>query len=101
MHCACRKSQATAEYAIMISLVVAAAMGIQNEVRRSIQARVHQETAKLSSGEYYEPSMSVKTTTNQRSQRVRDEGFTDGESNQPWMTIKETSSQDFKIIKTD
>ena len=35
-----RKGQATAEYAILFALVVAAAMGVQSYVKRSLQARI-------------------------------------------------------------
>lgn len=74
-----RKGQSTAEYAILISLVIAAALGIQNEVRRAIQARIHDaatnylvtETNQLGSSSQYEPGSGVKTTTNQYSKRDR------------------------------
>jgi len=34
------KAQSTAEYAILLSLVVAAALGMQHEIRRAIQAKM-------------------------------------------------------------
>jgi len=36
-----KKAQATAEYAILFALVVAAAMGVQSYVKRSLQARIY------------------------------------------------------------
>ncbi|MBN3040562.1 MAG: hypothetical protein JW867_05500 [Candidatus Omnitrophica bacterium] len=36
-----KKAQATAEYAILFALVVAAVMGVQNYVKRSLQARIY------------------------------------------------------------
>jgi len=35
------KAQSTAEYAILLSLVVAAALGMQHEVRRAIQGKMN------------------------------------------------------------
>lgn len=35
-----KRAQSTAEYAILISLVVAAALGMQHEIRRALQARM-------------------------------------------------------------
>ncbi|MCQ9205430.1 MAG: hypothetical protein NG737_03870, partial [Omnitrophica bacterium] len=37
-----KKSQATAEYAILFALVVAAAMGVQTYVKRSLQSAIKQ-----------------------------------------------------------
>ena len=39
-----KKGQNTAEYAILIALVIAAAVGMQTYVKRGLQARVHDET---------------------------------------------------------
>jgi hypothetical protein len=69
-----KKAQVTAEYAILVALVVAAAMGIQNEVRRAIQARIHDAAVDLvttTGGRtlQYEPSSGTKTTKNQKSSR--------------------------------
>ena len=36
-----KKAQSTAEYSILFALVVAAAVGMSDEVRRGIQAKIH------------------------------------------------------------
>lgn len=41
-----KKAQNTAEYAILIALVIAAAMAIQTYVKRGLQGRVHDAVAK-------------------------------------------------------
>ena len=57
-----RKGQNTAEYAILIALVIAAAMAIQTYVKRGLQARVRDavmkyqaDTADLGPTQQYEP----------------------------------------------
>ena len=42
-----KKGQNTAEYAILIALVVAAAIGIKVYVQRGVQARIHDESDAL------------------------------------------------------
>lgn len=89
-------AQSTAEYAILLSLVIAAAMGIQNEVRRSIQARIHQAAMALSNDEQYEPATGVKVTTNQESLRTRNEIYLDdGNSDADWITTSEDSNANY------
>jgi len=94
-----KKAQSTAEYAILISLVIAAAMGIQNEVRRSIQARIHNEVMKLSDGQQYEPSQSNKTTTDQRSHREKHENYVEGNGgNEVYMHNTETNEAKYTAV---
>lgn len=42
-----KKSQSTAEYAILISLIVAAALGMQLYMKRSLQAKMHDASLAL------------------------------------------------------
>lgn len=90
-------SQSTAEYAILLSLVIAAAMGIQNEVKRSIQARIHQAAEALRNGEQeYEPATMTKTTTRQQSLRTKNEAFLDDtNADTTWITTHEASNADY------
>lgn len=97
-----KRAQSTAEYAILLALVVAAAMGIQNEVRRAIQARVHDASVSLvtSTGGQtlqYEPTDALKTTTNQQSTRDTKENYVQegSTSTAPWITTDDTSSADY------
>lgn len=83
-----RKAQSTAEYAILLSLVVAAAMGIQAEVKRAIQARIHQAAMVLSNNEEYEPTSGTKTTTKQTSNMTRTENYVEAASDEPWITTQ-------------
>ncbi len=69
-----RKGQNTAEYAIVIALVIAAGLAIQTYVKRGVQARVHDEvvdmatqTSELGTTKQYEPDYlesSYTSTTN-------------------------------------
>jgi len=43
-----KKSQSTAEYAILISIIVAAALGMQLYMKRSLQAKMHDASGALS-----------------------------------------------------
>jgi len=90
-----KRAQSTAEYAILLALVVAAAMGIQNEVRRAIQSRVHDAAMELSSGKQYEPTDALKTTTNQQSDRSREESYVQEGSDAPWIKTTDTSSAEY------
>jgi len=87
-----RKAQSTAEYAILLSLVVAAAMGIQAEVKRAIQARIHEAAMALSNGQEYEPTTGTKTTSEQWQNRVRIENYIEEGSESPWITTTDNSS---------
>jgi len=87
-----RKAQSTAEYAILLSLVVAAAMGIQAEVKRAIQARIHDAAMALSDGKEYEPTSGTKTTTSQTQNRVRTENFVEEGSDEPWIVTTDQST---------
>jgi hypothetical protein len=96
-----RRAQSTAEYAILLALVVAAAMGIQNEVRRAIQARVHDASVALitetgGTTRQWEPTDAEKVTTDQQSVRDRNENYVqDGNTNAPWIVTNEESSADY------
>ncbi len=73
-----KKSQATAEYAILFALVVAAAMGVQTYVKRGLQAAIKQRADWFVEQvvddqtvvTQWEAQTGVKTTTNQSSTRV-------------------------------
>ena len=81
-----RKGQNTAEYAILIALIIAAAVGMQTYVKRGLQGRVkeavdHTGTAQevgganLSfSGDQYEPYY-AQSDTKVRSERAADEAL--------------------------
>jgi hypothetical protein len=68
-----RKGQSTAEYAIVIGLVIAAAVAMQVYVKRGIQAKMHDATdfndssATMLTTKQYEPDYA--TTTNMVSKR--------------------------------
>ncbi|MFC1675083.1 hypothetical protein ACFL1K_04290 [Candidatus Omnitrophota bacterium] len=49
-----KKAQSTAEYAILIGLVVAAVIGMQTYVKRGIQARQHDAADELTAGVFDE-----------------------------------------------
>jgi hypothetical protein len=87
-----KKAQSTAEYAILLSLVVAAAMGIQAEVKRAIQARIHDAAMALSDGKEYEPTTGTKTTTAQSQNRTRTENYVESGSEEPWITTVDNST---------
>lgn len=101
-----RKAQSTAEYAILISLVIAAALGVQNEVRRAIQARIHdaatgylvQQTQALGMTSQYEPGSGVKTTTDQRTDRIRTE---DPSNPTDWTNVTEDSSANYTSTRIE
>ena len=95
-----RKAQSTAEYAILLSLVVAAAMGIQNEVRRAIQARIHDAAMALSNNQEYEPTSGVKTTTEQSQNRVRTENYVEEGSDEPWITTTDNSTAVWNSVES-
>jgi len=95
-----KRAQSTAEYAILLALVVAAAMGIQNEVRRAIQARVHDASVALVTDTggttmQYEPTETTKTTTDQKSSRDVTENYEAEGNNEPWITTQEDSSASY------
>ena len=99
-----KKGQVTAEYAILFALVVAAAMGVQTYVKKSLQARVYDateyfvsNTASLGSTRQWEPGRSVKTTTNQVSEREFIEDFEDTDA--PFRYNEEMSA-DFESTTT-
>ena len=64
-----RKAQSTAEYAILFAIVIAAALGVQNRVRKALQARIYDATVDFvreTDGRtlQWESTESTKTTTN-------------------------------------
>jgi hypothetical protein len=78
-----KRAQSTAEYAILLSLVIAAALGVQNEVRKALQARIHgatnylvAQTPELGAQTQWEPGTLDKTTAGQFSDRKRVEDDT-------------------------
>ncbi|MDD5194835.1 MAG: hypothetical protein PHQ96_04055 [Candidatus Omnitrophica bacterium] len=91
-----KKAQSTAEYAILLSLVIAAALGVQNEVKKALQARIHDaattylqnQTYQLGTTTQYEPGSLAKTTTGQFSNRARTE---DDTGSAEWTNITEES----------
>lgn len=97
-----KKAQSTAEYAILVALVVAAAMGIQNEVRRAIQARIHDAAVDLSSTTggrtlQYEPSSGTKTTKNQKSTKDKVESmYEPGDQEAKYLDINEHNEADYE-----
>jgi len=65
-----KKGQNTAEYAILIALVIGVAVAMQTYVKRGIQGRIHDEvkdmatqTASLGTTNQYEPYYLDTTTT--------------------------------------
>lgn len=95
-----RKAQSTAEYAILLSLVVAAAMGIQAEVKRAIQARIHQAAMALSENQEYEPTSGTKTTTRQSSNLTRTENYVTEGSDQPWITTQKNDEVEWNSTES-
>ncbi|MFH1771298.1 MAG: hypothetical protein ABH872_00605 [Candidatus Omnitrophota bacterium] len=80
-----KKAQSTAEYAILFALVVAAAMGIQNYVKRGLEARVFDavnDYVATTGGQtlQYEGTSGEKITTNQRQERTFVEDFDNQDS---------------------
>jgi hypothetical protein len=59
-----RKAQSTAEYAILFALVIAAAVGMQTYMKRSIQAKMHDGALALTSvtGDITGDGVSLGTT---------------------------------------
>jgi hypothetical protein len=95
-----KKAQSTAEYAILISLVIAAAMGISAEVKKALQARIHNEAMVLSQGQTYEPVQGNKITTNQVQNRVKNENYV--AANQPnavWQRQQDNAQADFGSVE--
>lgn len=93
-----RKAQSTAEYAILFSLVVAAAVGVQSYVRRALQARVFdatdylvKETATLGNTRQWESTEGRRYIETLRSTRDRTEDAT----KEFETTIKEESEVKF------
>src|SRR5437868_4897150 len=78
-----KRAQQTAEYALLISLVVAAIIAMQTYAQRTIQARIrdaakHLSTAtnELGSTEQYEPyylETSYETFRNETTEQIQDE----------------------------
>lgn len=77
-----KKAQNTAEYAILIALVIAAAMAIQTYVKRGLQARVRdavikyaEDTSDLGATSQYEPYYlkSDFTTTGDMAKDVKEQ----------------------------
>jgi len=76
-----KRAQSTAEYAILIAIVIGAAVGMQVYVKRGLQGRVHDAVgyvegnaggATLFTGNQYEPYYSTSAMTSTRDASVRD-----------------------------
>ncbi|MBD3246925.1 MAG: hypothetical protein GF333_07985 [Candidatus Omnitrophica bacterium] len=95
-----RKAQSTAEYAILLSLVIAAIMGIQNEVRKGLQGRIHDAVRDFvdeTDGTTYSWEPTISSTRNQQtaySNRQRLEEYTE-DGVEDWTTITEESKTTF------
>jgi len=81
-----KKAQSITEYAILFAIVVAAAAGVQNYVRRGLSARVHDaigyyaaETNQLGDTLQWEPATGQRTITEQTSARTFIEDY-DGDT---------------------
>ena len=103
-----KKAQSTAEYAILLSLVIAAALGMQNEIRRSLQARYHdaeaffvKSTPELGATAQWEPGYGVKTTTDQFSERSRNEVYDEEGGKEAWTTINEASDATYGSTRVE
>jgi Flp pilus assembly pilin Flp len=59
-----KRAQSTAEYAVLIGLVVAAVLAMQVFVKRALQGRIQNETAKV--GAQYEPYYLVSNMSSTR-----------------------------------
>lgn len=80
-----KKAQSTAEYAILFALVIAAAMGVQNYVRKGLQARIYDavnDFVEHTGGTTYqwEGTEAVKTTHSQHSHKTFKEDYEDSET---------------------
>jgi len=92
------KAQSTAEYAILLSLVVAAALGMQHEVRRAIQAKIFDANTALSqvtgqitaegvalgTNDSYEPQVGNKTRNQTAYQQVDEKDKIKPSSTETW-----------------
>ena len=94
-----RKGQSTAEYAILFALVVAAAMGVQSYVKRSLQTAIKERADMFveavtegRQNSQWEAVTGTKTTTGQESTRTFTENAEDAEA--PYKYI-ESSSADY------
>jgi len=104
-----KKAQSIAEYVLLIGIVIAAIIGMQNEIRRSLQARYHdalgylaKETSSLGNTPQWEPSSGTKITTDQRSTRQLNEYYEGEEGREnAWMEITENASANYSVSKTE
>ena len=69
-----KRAQVTAEYALLIAVVVTALLGIQTYVKRGLEARVYDELK--GRGQYHDIYM-MKRTRNQKSQKNFVEDYND------------------------
>lgn len=77
-----KRSQSIAEYVILIGIVIGALLAMQNEIRKTLQARFHdagsyfvQQTSALGSTAQWEPTSSTRTVTNQVSNKRKEENL--------------------------
>ena len=99
-----KKGQATAEYAILFSLVVAAAMGVQSYVKKSLQARVYDAANDFVAAtggttlQWHGVAMD-KTTTDQRATSDFVEDY-EGNPDKPF-TYNKTSAAAYRQITVE
>jgi len=75
-----KKSQSVAEYVVLIGIVIGAAIAMQNEIKRALQAKFHdaaryfvEETSELGSTLQWEPTSASKRITNQSTNKIKRE----------------------------
>ena len=84
-----KKAQSTAEYAILLSIVVAAALAMQHEVRRTIQGRIHEACQELT-GSQYEPQSGYKHRNT-----TADQTITETAEGDPFWNMDQSSDTSF------
>jgi uncharacterized protein (UPF0333 family) len=99
-----KKAQATAEYAILFSLVVAAAMGVQSYVKRALQARVYDaanDFVEATGGRtlQWHGISTDKTTTDQESTQEFIEDY-EGDPDNPF-TYNKTQSGAYRQVTVE
>ena len=94
-----KKSQSVAEYVVLIGIVIGAVIAMQNEIRRTLQARFHdagryfvEKTSVLGTTDQWEPTSSTKTITDQKSDKRKEE------SRDSTINISENASQEISSI---
>jgi hypothetical protein len=96
-----KKTQSTAEYAILFAIVIGAAMGVQHYVKRALQARIYDaanDFINQTGGQtlQWDPISGAKTTTNQISERGFSENYEKKDT--PFVYVEKTSAN-YTMIK--